>query len=330
MKNSDIMKPLVSILIPIYNVEKYIERCARSVFEQTYDNIEFLFVDDCSPDLSVEVLLTVLNDYPNRKRQFRLERFEMNKGISAVRKYQHENCDGDFLFALDSDDWIDTDTIEKLVKKQQEHNSDIVSGDYMLHLPGGRLVEDRNNPKDKENYLISMLRGQERQYLCGRLVRTSLFRDYDIVAKNGMNIGEDWQMTPLLVYYSKSIDFVCEPLYHYNQENTSSATRIQSFDKFYKTRLVTIESLNSLNSRFSKIAPQYCQHIRHVICWHLYDLHIKCCKNGKHDLFNEIIKQYKHLDYLDYVCSGKTGWLYSLIGNNYYILRTLLLLKGKK
>lgn len=318
---------LVSIIVPVYGVEHYIEKCARSIFEQTYDNLEFFFVDDCSPDRSVEILLKVLEDYPERKSQFRLERFEANRGVSVVRRYLHDHCKGDFLFALDSDDWIDKDAIEKLVKKQQERDSDFVSGDYLIHLPGGKLIEDKNNLLGKEDYLVSMLRGCERQYLCGRLVRTSLFRDYDIVAKDGMNIGEDWQMTPLLVYYSKTIDFVSEPLYHYNQENTNSATSLQSFEKFFRTRSVTLQSLQTLNTRFSKLAPQYCQHIRHIMCWHLYDLHVKCCQNNRRDLFHQVKNDYKSFDYLNYVYSGRAGWLFSFMTNNYYLLRFLQLFK---
>lgn len=62
----------VSILVPVYGVEKYIERCARSLFEQTYDNIEYIFVDDCTKDRSIEILQKVLEDYPNRKNQVKI------------------------------------------------------------------------------------------------------------------------------------------------------------------------------------------------------------------------------------------------------------------
>ena len=65
--------PKVSVVIPVYGVEKYIERCARSLFEQTYDNIEYIFVDDCTKDRSIEILQKVLEDYPNRKNQVKIK-----------------------------------------------------------------------------------------------------------------------------------------------------------------------------------------------------------------------------------------------------------------
>lgn len=75
----------VSILVPVYGVEKYIERCARSIFEQTYRNLDIVFVDDCSPDKSIEILKRVLEDCPKRKAQTRIIRHEQNRGLAAAR-----------------------------------------------------------------------------------------------------------------------------------------------------------------------------------------------------------------------------------------------------
>ena len=79
--------PKVSVIIPVYGVEKYIERCARSLFEQTLDDIEYLFIDDCTPDRSIEVLKSILEEYPNRKEQVIIHRMEQNSGQAAVRKW---------------------------------------------------------------------------------------------------------------------------------------------------------------------------------------------------------------------------------------------------
>ena len=72
--------PKVSIIVPIYRVEEYIERCAESLFAQTFDDIEYIFVDDCSPDKSVEILQRTLEKYPHRKRLTRIERLSWGPG----------------------------------------------------------------------------------------------------------------------------------------------------------------------------------------------------------------------------------------------------------
>ena len=69
--------PKVSVIVPVYGVEIYIERCARSLFEQTLDDIEYLFIDDCTPDRSIEILKQVLEDYPQRKTQTIIHRMEL-------------------------------------------------------------------------------------------------------------------------------------------------------------------------------------------------------------------------------------------------------------
>lgn len=73
----------VSILVPVYGVEKYIERCARSIFEQKYRNPDIVFVDDCTPDKSIDILKRVLEDYPKRKAQTRIIRHEQNRGFAS-------------------------------------------------------------------------------------------------------------------------------------------------------------------------------------------------------------------------------------------------------
>ena len=107
---------LVSILVPIYKVEKYIERCARSLFEQTYPNLEFLFVDDASPDKSIEILQKVIAQYPKWKGRITIIYHNKNRGLAVARNALVDNCRGEFLFHVDSDDWIAEDAVEKILK----------------------------------------------------------------------------------------------------------------------------------------------------------------------------------------------------------------------
>ena len=112
--------PLVSVLVPVYNVEPYIERCARSLFEQTYDNLEYIFCDDCSTDASIHILESVMKDYPQRLEQIRIIHHERNRGSAAARNTLIDNSNGVFLFWVDSDDWVETNAVDLLVSKQQE------------------------------------------------------------------------------------------------------------------------------------------------------------------------------------------------------------------
>ena len=99
--------PKVSVIVPIYGVEPYIERCVRSLMEQTYTNCEYIFVDDCTPDASVEILKRVLEDYPNRKQKVKIIQNEKNQGLPQTRKHGFQYATGDFVANVDSDDFVE-------------------------------------------------------------------------------------------------------------------------------------------------------------------------------------------------------------------------------
>ena len=107
----------VSVLVPYYKASDFIARCARAIFEQTYQNIEYVFVDDCSPDNSIGILENVLLEYPQRKEQVIIIKHERNKGVSAARNTALRNSSGEFAIFVDSDDDMPRDAVEKLVKK---------------------------------------------------------------------------------------------------------------------------------------------------------------------------------------------------------------------
>lgn len=108
--------PLVSILVPIYGVEKYIKRCAISLFEQTYKNIEFVFVNDCTRDSSISVLKDVVTEYPYLANKVKIINHIHNKGLAAARNTAIKESSGDFVFHVDADDWLEKTAIESCVK----------------------------------------------------------------------------------------------------------------------------------------------------------------------------------------------------------------------
>ena len=117
----------VSVCIPVYKVEKYIEKCARTLFEQTMtDGIEFIFVNDCTPDKSIDVLEKVLEEYPHRKAQTRIIHHEKNRGPVAARNTAIKNASGNYIICCDSDDWIDLELYETMYRKALETDADVV------------------------------------------------------------------------------------------------------------------------------------------------------------------------------------------------------------
>ena len=182
---------LVSVLVPVYGVEQYIERCARSLFGQTYSNVEYVFVNDCTPDKSVEVLQRVLEDYPNRKVSVKIVNHEKNRGLAAARNTALNNATGEFVCHVDSDDWLELDAIEKLVEKQLETGADMVSGNMLVHTIRGVEEYYEPNYKNKEERLLRQLPASMDHNLSRRIIRRSLFEDNHIRAMEGCNMAGD-------------------------------------------------------------------------------------------------------------------------------------------
>lgn len=218
---------VVSILVPIYGVEQYIERCAISLFEQTYDNIEYIFIDDCTPDKSVDVLKGVLECYPNKIEQVKIIRHEHNRGLAAARNTAVAAATGDFIIHVDSDDCIEIDTVEKCMVKQSENDADIVSFGCFREYKQKTVEQLPPLYKDAKDMCLSLIRKKKDGHIVnvgiwGRLIRRSLYTTNHVEAAEGINMAEDYQVITRLSYYAKNIGVIREPLAHYNLQNTSS------------------------------------------------------------------------------------------------------------
>ena len=118
--------PRVSVLIPVWNVEKYIERCLRSVLGQTAaGRAEFILVDDCSPDNSMKVAETVIEDYPHLKNQIKVINHETNRGLAAARISAFSQAQGKYIINVDSDDWVEPNYLEELLNAAERENADV-------------------------------------------------------------------------------------------------------------------------------------------------------------------------------------------------------------
>lgn len=217
--------PKVSIIIPVYGVEKYIERCARSLFEQTLDDIEYLFIDDCTPDKSVEILKHVLEEYPQRKNQVVIHRMEQNSGQAKVREWGMRNATGEYVIHCDSDDWVDIHMYEKMYKKSVSADYDIVVCDYYESDGTSQIINKEYIPDKVEETMSSILLKKTHSVLWNKLVKKSIYNNKIIypIANN----AEDYALLVQLAYHSKSFGYVNEPLYFYYY-NTSSLTKVMT------------------------------------------------------------------------------------------------------
>lgn len=121
--------PKISIIVSVYGTEQYIERCVRSLFEQTLDDIEYIFIDDCSPDRSIEILNRVLVEYPYRREHVKIHSMSRNCGPIS-RFYGLNLATGDYIFYCDSDDWVEKDTCQACYSMAEADSLDVVFFDF--------------------------------------------------------------------------------------------------------------------------------------------------------------------------------------------------------
>lgn len=230
--------PKVSVIIPVYGVEKYIERSVRSLFEQTLDDIEYLFIDDCTPDKSIEILKQVLKEYPNRSHQVAIHKMEKNYGQAAVRKWGMQNATGEYVIHCDSDDWVDTDMYRTMYEKAVESSSDVVICDYQSTDGNNSIVSHRCCFTDSvEQFKREMMFQNESWSLCNKLFRRELIEKIVFYPKD--NMGEDMVLVLQLISFCKVMSYIPKPFYYYYY-NPSSITRKDSvpsvLDKFFQYR----------------------------------------------------------------------------------------------
>lgn len=224
--------PKVSIIIPVYGVEKYIERCARSLFEQTLDDIEYLFIDDCTPDKSVEILKRVLEEYPHRKSQVVIHRMEKNSGQAKVREWGMRNARGEYVIHCDSDDWVNVHMYEEMYNKAIEEDADVVVCDFCSTDCENEQYSKGLISKERENVIVDVLLWRIAGCLWNKLVRRKEYTDHDLNYPTH-NMGEDTALIVQILWNAKRISYLPKPLYYY-YTNPTSITKDVTDEKIRK------------------------------------------------------------------------------------------------
>ena len=289
--------PYISILIPVYDVEPYIEKCIQSVMAQTYTGgIECIIVDDCGTDNSIAIAEQLITEY-NGSIDFKIIRHEHNRGLAAASNTAVAAAKGEFIIHVDSDDWIEPTMVEELVKRQQEIGADIVSCNAIAHYIDReeKLIEP--DYASKEEMMRSLIKMSLDHVIWRRLIRTSLYKENNITAIEEVNIGEDHYTMPRLLYYAKSFAKYDKALYHYNCLNVGSYMQSSS-TSFNALRVKSdVESLNILIGFFNVKDPIYLEQLYAIKVKYIYSNFFVILKHGNKALYKELSTDWKSIEY---------------------------------
>lgn len=207
------MYPLISVIVPIYNVEKYLNRCIDSILNQTYKNLEVILVDDGSTDNSINIIKSYNDD--------RIKIYsKKNGGLSDARNYGLDKANGNYVSFIDSDDFIELDMFEKMVQHLIDRDVDIVVCDMKyLYDDGSTSFASGGNfvcGNVLENPDLILMNNSA----CNKLYKIEMFND--IKFPKG-KYYEDLATIPILLYKAKKIIKIDEPFYIYFQRKGSIA-----------------------------------------------------------------------------------------------------------
>lgn len=216
------MTKLVSIIIPLYNVERYVEECCRAVFEQTYDNCEFVFVDDCGTDNSLKIVCSLIEEYSHLKDRMKILHHECNKGIAAARRTGMENASGTYALYVDSDDVPRRDMVERLMLIAEVNDADVVMCGYSKEPNMCDVDKPHVWEEDHVRCMMGTVGGDlPYVYLWNKLIKRDLFVQHQLYPSPKLRRSEDHYILSRLFFYAKKVMRTNEVLYLYRTVSSS-------------------------------------------------------------------------------------------------------------
>ena len=296
-------QPQVSIIVPAYNVENYIERCLNSLVNQTFKDIEIITINDGSTDKSLELL----NKYA--KEDIRVSVIDLgDEGVSYCRNLGVEKANGKYIMFVDSDDWIDSSMVEVMYKKAEENKLDLVMCSYIREFKDHSKEKIFNLPqeiiyKDNEvkNELLRKLVGPIKEELSnpemldalgtvwGKLYRADILKENKIKFVDLKEIGsaEDTLFNIFTFNYLSKVMFLNKHMYHYWRDNPKSVTS-QYNPKLKEQRKVFFKYISDFikENNFEQVFEEA---LNNRICTSVLGLGlIECSKNNKISRINKI------------------------------------------
>lgn len=214
----------ISVIIPVYGVSRFIERCATSLMCQTLkDGVEFIFIDDASKDESRRILEEVISRFPERKDQVRIITHPVNKGLPGARNTGMEAAKGKYIYHFDGDDFTDAALLEGMLNKARETDADYIWADWYLSYEETERLMPQPDASTSEMALKLMMQGRMKYNVWNKLVKRSLYEENNIKFPEGFSMGEDMTMIKILVC-ANSVAHADGAWYHYVKTNNDAMT----------------------------------------------------------------------------------------------------------
>ena len=256
--------PKVSVIIPAYNAQRYLERCLDSFVNQTFKDFEVYVVDDGSSDQTGQIA----DSFAEKDSRFRVIH-QNNQGVAAARQAGLNSVSGEFVIHADSDDWVDSDMLEVLYQTAKQEQADMVICDMLIVHPGNIIEHRIQKPHSLDSIqvmgeMLFDLNGS----LCNKLIRLSKLREFDINFIPGMNCAEDQYMTLRLLAHNIKVTYVARPFYHY--DHTQNESSLMNRGMLASERIRPIEMLADYTD-ITPIQNYYDKALFHAAFEYLYE-----------------------------------------------------------
>lgn len=256
-------RPKISIVVPVYKAEAYLQRCVDSILAQTLKDWELILVDDGSPDNSGTLCDNIAASNPERLIKVI---HKTNGGVSSAREAGMQAAAGVYSIHVDPDDWIDSDMLMMLYNKAISTDADIVVCDFLLDY-GARQVVSSQKPDNSIPYLRQLLMQETHGSLCNKLIKKELYRLYDIHFPLDILCWEDLFVCCILVMNDCKMEYVSKAFYHYDlHSNGNSMARkvsrktvegMRLFCKYFESRLPIEKQAWLFGAKASVLVSQY-------------------------------------------------------------------------
>ncbi|ASO27815.1 glycosyl transferase [Vibrio anguillarum] len=226
-----IFTPKVSVIMPVYNTELYVERAVVSLMEQTLDDVQFIIIDDGSKDNSLTIIKEIIERYPSRKKQVTLVSCE-NRGVAMTRSQGIELANGNYIIHLDSDDWAESNWLEMMYSSAIDNNSDVVVCDFSLIFRKKKKISEQKSIDNGFDCIKQLLNGELHGSLWNKMIRRSLLENNKIDFCSNINYLEDLIYVMQVFYHCNKVTRIPFPLINYNCCHAMSITSSISVGKF--------------------------------------------------------------------------------------------------